>query len=146
MKLVDYLGNNLKDDELVELLEHYDMSVIYDFDRLHENTPDSYSSSAEAAGIELRFNERQALETIWCYVKARDGFAPVDPNEVGVQLYSSFIEAKSAAESSGVKISQPPPGSNMEGQWIRFDRETLWIHYQFLDGELALVTLMLPWK
>lgn len=62
-------------DALMELLEHHDMEVVYQFDRLHENTPDACSSAARSAGFELRFNERQSLETIWCHMKARDGFA-----------------------------------------------------------------------
>lgn len=84
MKLVSYLDRKLKDDAVIELLEHYDMEVVYQFDRLHENTADAYSSSSKSAGFELRFNEYQTLETIWCYVKARDGFNAVDASIVGV--------------------------------------------------------------
>ena len=51
------------------------MTVMYDFDRLHEAGPDAYASSSEEARIELRINEEQVLETIWRYVLPRHGFA-----------------------------------------------------------------------
>ena len=143
MKLVGYLERKLKDDAVIELLEHYDMEVIYQFDRLHENTADAYSSAAKSAGFELRFNEHQILETIWCYVKARDGFTPVDTSILGVPYYNSFKEASKAAEVSGVRVSRPPAGSEA---WIRLDEDCIWLHYEFVDGALSLVTLMLPWE
>lgn len=143
MNLVTYLDRKLKDDAVIELLEHYDMEVVYQFDRLHENTADTYSSTAKSAGFELRFNEHQILETIWCYVNARDGFTPVDTSILGVPCYSSFKEASKEAEVSGVRLSTSPSGSEA---WIRLDEERLWRHYEFVDGALALVTLMLPWK
>jgi len=30
-------GKLMKDDDVIEVLEHYDMRVIYDFDRTHGN-------------------------------------------------------------------------------------------------------------
>lgn len=143
MKLVSYLDRKLKDDAVVELLEHYDMEVVYQFDRLRENTADAYSSSARSAGFELHFNEYQALETIWCYVKARDGFTAVDASIVGVPFYSTFKDASYEAEVSGVRTSKPPFDNE---SWIRLEEDRLWRHYEFLDGRLALLTLMLPWE
>lgn len=40
------------------------MDVVYYFDRLHENTADSYSSSAESAGFEFGFDKRQVLSVM----------------------------------------------------------------------------------
>lgn len=143
MKLVSYLERMLKDDAVIELLEHYDMEVIYQFDRLHENTADAYSSGARSAGFQLQFNEHQVLDTVWAYVKPRDGYVAVEPSILGVPCYSSFAEAVAAAQALGLPLSKPASGSEA---WIRLEGDRNWHHYEFADGELALVTLMLPWK
>jgi hypothetical protein len=116
------------------------MAVVYDFDRLHENTTDSYNASAHAAGFEFRFNESQILETIWCYIQGRDGFEPIDPAVVGVPLYRTFEAARSAAKELGMTAKEAPNGA----AWIRFDVDGLRHHYEFSSGQLALVTLMRP--
>ena len=36
------LGLHLKDDRVIDILETYNMQVIYDFDRDHENIADIY--------------------------------------------------------------------------------------------------------
>ena len=142
MNLTEYLGLGLKSDAVIELLEHFDMQVVYAFDRLHENAPDRYFAAAKAMGFQLRFNEQQVLDAIWCYIRSRGDFAAVDVSSVGVHCYASFEEAKTAAESIGVKISTPPSGT----KWIRLERDQAWHHYEFAGDELVLVTLMLPWS
>ncbi|WP_028104296.1 hypothetical protein [Pseudoduganella violaceinigra] len=142
MILANYLGLNLKSDEVIELLDSLDMQVVYDFDRLHENTPDSYSSSSKSTGFELRFNETQVLETIWCYMQPRHGFTQIDSGSVGVPVYASFEMAQSAARELRIKTSEPREGK----AWIRLELENVWHHYEFDDQGLALITLMLPWE
>lgn len=139
MQLAQYIGRKLKSDPVIEILEHFDMEVVYDFDRLHENTPDSYSSSAREAGFELRFNESQVLDTIWCYIQPRPGFSPVDQDIVGAAIFENFDDARSYAHASGV----PASGSKDEESWFRLEHETLWIHYEFSDRCLGLITFML---
>ena len=65
MTLIEYIGRNLKDDEVVDLLENHDMEVIYSFDRLRENSPDEYTSAAREGGFELSFDPEQMLRTIF---------------------------------------------------------------------------------
>jgi hypothetical protein len=57
MEFLPLLGKHLKDDEVIEVLEWANMEVVYDFDRLHENTPDVYWASATAEGFQFRFDE-----------------------------------------------------------------------------------------
>lgn len=140
MQLASYLGKNLKSDPVIEVLEHFDMDVIYDFDRLHENTPDSYSSSATSAGFEFRFDERQVLSVIWCYVRPRSGFTAIDKDIIGVPHFRDFAEAKSHAVKNGIKTSQ----SKDDAGWIRLEHDNMWVHYEFAGGQLALVTLTRP--
>jgi len=139
MQLAQYIGQKLKSDSVIEILEQFDMKVIYDFDRLHENTPDSYNSSASAAGFELRFNESQVLDTIWCYIQPRSGFSPVDQNIVGAPIFENFDDARSYAHASGVPASR----AKDEESWFRLEHETLWIHYEFSGARLGLITFML---
>ena len=144
MELVGYLGRHLKDDAVIELLEAHDLDVVYHFDRLHENTADFYRVSAKSVGFALRFNGQQLLDTVWCYILGRDGFAPVDTTLIGVPCHMSCFDAKNVANTSGETISEPPAGSPMEGKWILLKGANHWAHYEFNDRRLALVTLTLP--
>jgi hypothetical protein len=139
MQLAEYVGQRLKSDSVIEILEHFDMEVIYDFDRLRENTPDSYSSSAGEAGFELRFNEQQILDTIRCYIQPRSGFSSVNKEIVGAPILENFLDARSYAHASGVRASE----SKDEASWFRLAYETLWIHYEFSGSRLGLITFML---
>jgi hypothetical protein len=50
------LGQKLKDDDVLEVLDSYQIeNVIYDFDRLHENTADKYWAPCMPAGFQLGF-------------------------------------------------------------------------------------------
>jgi hypothetical protein len=139
MLLSKYIGKNLKSDSVIKMLQRFDMSVIYHFDRLHENTPDSYSAAARRAGFEIRFNDEQILDVIWCYVEPRDGFCAVEKEVIGAPLILNFSSAKSYADESGAQISQ----SNDQTSWFCLKYENLWIHYEFSSGKLALMTFML---
>lgn len=139
MHLAEYVGQKLKSKSVIEILEHFEMQVLYDFDRLHENTPDSYRSSAREAGFELRFNEEQILDTIWCYIEPRSGFSPVDKEIVGAPILESFLDARSYAQGSGVPASE----SKDEESWFRLEYASVWIHYEFSDSRLGLITFML---
>jgi len=143
--LSDLFDLNMKSDEIMDLLEHFDMEVVYEFDRLGEGTPDSYSTSSHEEGFEFRFDEHQVLETIWCHIRERDEFSPIEVSCIGVYLPASMSEARNHANSTGERIteSEPDEGSS---SWIRVERAQLWVHYQFDDGKLSLVTLMRPWR
>lgn len=138
MQLANYIGKSLKSDAVIRLLERFDMKVIYDFDRLHENTPDSYRSSAKDGGFEIHFNEQQVLDTIWCYVLPRSGFSAID-EEVGTPVFRTFADAKTYAREADLTTSESSDGCS----WIKLEYENMWIHYEFSDNQLALITLML---
>lgn len=139
MQLFDYVGKSLKSDDVIEVLERFDMSVIYDFDRLHENTADSYSSSARSGGFEFRFDEHKILCTIWAYIQPQTGFSAIDEAMLGARCFQTLTEAALHAEKAGIKTSQSKDGSS----WIRFEHDHApWIHYQFSQSQLTLVTFM----
>ena len=137
MNLSILIGLALKSDEVVEVLECHDVSVIYDFDRLRENSPDVYWASSLTTGFEFRFNDRQVLCTIFMYALPRDNFCAIDPIHAGIPFYSTFVEAKAALQ--GV-----PTRTSTEGQrWIKGNFGDHWVHYEFnSDGALALVTVI----
>jgi hypothetical protein len=144
VKLVEYLGHELKGESILELLEDYDMEVVYHFDRLHENSPDQYSAAAREAGFELCFDENQVLKTIFCYIQPRDDFSAVDPSIVGTAIFASLADAKAAAAADGISCEHNDRMELFGRQlsWIRFEMGVQSIHYEFSPDMLSLVTLM----
>ena len=143
--LVDLHQRELKSDDIIGLLERFEMDVIYVFDRLHEGTPDQYSVSSHAEGFEMRFDEHQVLDTIWCYIRPRGRFAAIDPTTIGVFGPASHSDAKRHATQAEKKFSESAPEAG-SSSYVRVERESLWIHYEFSGGTLSLVTLMRPWE
>jgi len=137
--MLSLLGKALKEDCVVELLETHDANVIYAFDRLHENTPDIYWASLPTAGVLLRFNERQILSTIFCYVVAREGFDAVAREAIGIPLYETFQLAEEACQLNNAAYTASPSRS-----WLKVLDNTHQTHYEYSDGSLSLITLMLP--
>jgi hypothetical protein len=139
LKLLDLLELTLKSDEVIDVLEHYQVTVVYDFDRLHENSPDVYWASSHQAGFELRFNERQVLDTIFLYTLPRKNFGSIDPSIAGVILYSTFAEASSAFEHDGIPFHKANDGQGyIKGNFSKYQ-----IHYEFTRDEvLSLITIM----
>jgi hypothetical protein len=137
MNLSTLLGRSLKSDEVIDVLEHFGVEVVYDFDRLHENAEDMYWASAPQAGFELRFNSRQALDTMFFFSKPRGKFLAIEPSISGVPFYDSFGDAKSAFLERGLAYRE---GGQMG--WIKGDLGDHSVHYDFNEnGTLSLVTL-----
>jgi hypothetical protein len=137
MQMLSMLGKVLKDDDIIELLDRYDVEVIYSFDRLHENSPDNYLALIKPAGVELRFNELQVLETIFCYIAPREGFDAVSPEAIGAPAFGSFELAKGSCLQDGIKyeVSANP------GAWLKVHRPGYKTHYAFENGRLSMITL-----
>ena len=141
--LIDFHHLKLKSDDVIGLLERFRMDVIYNFDRVREGRPDRYSASSPAEGFELRFDEHQIVDTIWCYVRPRGRFEAIDPTTIGVYIPASHLDARRHATESEKRFSE----SSLESpSYLRVERESLWIHYEFSGGALSLVTLMAPWE
>jgi hypothetical protein len=139
MSLFSLLHLALKSDEVIELIEHYQLNVVYDFDRLHENTPDVYRASSPQAGFELKFDERQVLSTIFMYVRPRGKFSAILPSIAGVPFYRTFAEVSAEFTDNNISFR-----TSAEGQgWIKGNFGTHQVHYEFnREGALSLVTVM----
>ncbi|RCW70506.1 hypothetical protein [Pseudorhodoferax soli] len=139
MNLLSLVNLSLKSDEVIEILEHYDVKVIYDFDRLRENSPDVYWASFHEAGFGFRFNEKQVLDAIFMYILPRRHYQPIDARYAGVPFYRNFAEARAAFQARAISFRNEPDG---EG-WIKgaFGEHT--VHYEFnQEGALNQVTVM----
>ncbi|WOB06954.1 hypothetical protein [Piscinibacter gummiphilus] len=139
MKLINLLDLALKSDEVVELLEEFDLPVVYDFDRLHEGIEDIYWVSAHGQGFQLRFDERQVLKTIFMYASGNEQYKPVDPSLAGVSFYSSFEQAKNDFAEKNVPVKT----GQADNRWIKGSFAECSLHYEFRpSGELVMVTAM----
>lgn len=139
------LGRALRHDVVIGVLEHYEIDVIYEFDRTHENMDDLYWATASGAGFQFRFNQNQILDTVFLYVKGCERFTPISRSAIDVAIYESFDQAERAFSTSGLpfKQSQGSPGSDMYKCWIKIDFGTYAVHYQFKEGMLLMITISL---
>ena len=144
MNVIPLIGSSLKSDDIIELLEHWDAEVVYEFDRLNENTPDIYRVTAHAAGIELLFDDCQVLTTAFLRVLPSDGFSPFDIDNSDIQAWWSIQEARGFAALSRVAATEGNAtflGTTRD--WIKLKYKTHTVHYEFIGGRLNLVTVAL---
>jgi hypothetical protein len=144
MNFLPLLGTALKSDELLDFLEMHDVEVIYDFDRTHENMPDQYWATAKELGIQMRFDEKQVLRTIFLFLTQDGGFTPADLTDSDLVIY----ESKAAVREHAAKYKIPTTEGETEflgakRDWIRFDFPDHAIHYDFGDGPLKKISLNL---
>lgn len=125
------IGMALKSDSVIEFLERYDLSVRYEFDRLHEGQTDSYTVVCEELAMELRFNAEQTCSTVFM----RDPGSVVESGLVQAPLLQSPLEVEAYAKENSLAFVQ---GFG----WCRCDGAARSLHYEFVDGTLTRVTVM----
>ncbi len=146
MDFINLLGKQLKDDIVMEILEHYDIDVVYDFDRTHEDMEDVYWAASKGNGFQFRFDENQKLDVIFLYMVAREGFTPISKNEIDVPIYGSFSNAKNDFEANNLEYLMPPcedPADPWYQRWIKTSNGVYTRHYEFKDNDLRMITLEL---
>ena len=89
-------------------------------------------------GYNFAFNEHQILDTVFCYVDARDDFSPTEVAAIGVPVFSSRQQAEGALRASGAKFTSSSPPFD----WVRSHGPEYDVHFEFKHGRLSLVTLM----
>lgn len=142
MNIVPLLGCSLKSDEIMEFLELWDADVVYDFDRLHENVPDEYHAAVKRAGVQMVFDETQALTTVFLHVNARDDFTEFDLLQSDIQPFDTIENAKDFAAKRGISATQGNAVLFGIGRdWIKFEFGTHSVHYEFIAGALDMVTV-----
>jgi hypothetical protein len=119
-----------------------EMDVIYDFDRLHERQPDCYWAASQEAGIQLRFDAAQTLDSIFLHVALDDGFAAFARRDSDIPFFATAVEAQTFGEAQHLSVSKGSAeflGVNRD--WLRLGFGTYSVHYEFRAGSLALVTV-----
>jgi hypothetical protein len=135
MEFLPLIDKALKSEKIIEILDFYDMKVVYEFDRLFEGTDDEYQSRSSKDGFEFIFDATQRLATVFLYIKPRGAFAAVDAASMDVPAYESVEAARVGFERNGHAIRQG------DG-WIKASAAGAWRHYEFRDGQLSMITIM----
>jgi hypothetical protein len=99
MQLLPLLGRQLKDDHVIDVLEGFDMEVVYDFDRLHEGQPDKYWASSKPVGLQLGFDAAQTLDVVFLYISSSDGFAAFSQRDIDIPIFMTAAEVESSGEA-----------------------------------------------
>ncbi len=142
MKFLPLLGKRLKDDEVIDVLDYAEMEVVYEFDRLHENTPDEYRSESKKDGYQFRFDANQILSLIFLYVAPIEGFTPVTRSNCDISFFAITGEAEAYGAERKLRTTKGKADFlGVRRDWVRLEYERYFIHYEFRDGGLTLVTV-----
>ncbi|HXJ59807.1 MAG TPA: hypothetical protein VNU68_24445 [Verrucomicrobiae bacterium] len=142
MHLLPLLGRSLKDDDVIDILDSMEMEVIYDFDRLHEGQPDKYWAASQEAGIQLRFDAAQTLDTIFLHVTPGDGFAAFAQGDCDVPVFTTAAEVEAFGEAQRLQVSKGRADLlGVSRDWLRLGFGAYSAHYEFRAGRLALVAV-----
>jgi hypothetical protein len=142
MNLSKLLNFSLKSDELIELFEHYDVDVIYSYDRLHEGMEDNYFGSINELGLQFSFDENQILKTIFIYVNGNEEFEKANLSEFEISAYADKLSVINYAKENGIECTDGEASFMGENRtWAKLTLSNYSIHYEFREGILGLVTL-----
>jgi hypothetical protein len=142
MNYIELLGVDLKCDFLCDLFETYDVQVVYDYDRTHENMPDKYHAKIPDLGLEFIFDETKILATLFVVPVEIKSFNPFSDAYNGINKFRSKDEAINYAIKYGLKYkigNSDFMGENKD--WISFKYNGYSIHYEFTNSELRMITL-----
>jgi len=141
LKHVDLLGTELKSDFFCDLLETYAVKVVYEYDRTHENMPDRYLAEIPELGLQLVFDERQRLYTLFANLVEIKTFCPISPLSQSTPLFDSKELAQTYAEDKSITFTE---GSaeflGEQKDWIRFELADHSVHYEFVKSTLRMIT------
>ena len=129
----------------MDLLETYDMEVIYEFDKTYEGLPDEYWTKSSELGLQLVFDEEQKLTTIHLMLEQDEDFSPADIAESDIQNFGSKSEVREFGTKNNVPIVEGKSELfGKEKDWIRLDDEMHSVHYEYTAGELQMITISTP--
>ncbi|MEC5127078.1 hypothetical protein VSU19_09975 [Verrucomicrobiales bacterium BCK34] len=145
MKYIDLLGQQLKSNDVIDVLECGDLDVVYAFDRLFENQPDEYWVASKKEGVQLHFNEDQRLDLMFFYIVPDEGFSRCDQATLGVPIFGSRDEAREQANSEGREFwTGETDIFGVYREWIKIDFGTHHHHSEFREAGLHRVSASLP--
>ncbi len=133
----------MKDDDILEVLEHHDITVTYDFDRTHENIDDLYWAESKEGGFQFRFNKEKILDVVFLYMAPREGVEVIDRALLDVPAFETYAEAQQVCLEKNITYKSSPgePGSPGYKGWIKLDYGVYTVHYQYEARHLVMITL-----
>lgn len=141
MNPVDLLETELKSEFLCDLFETFDVQVVYEYDRTHENIPDEYHAEVPSLGLQFIFDTGQVLKTLFIKPVDATTFNPFDDDEK-IRRFASKSEALGYAAANGLQFAEGRADFMGEQKdWIRFESDTHSVHYEYVDSELCRITL-----
>jgi hypothetical protein len=145
MNFTELIGRPLKSDEVIEVLENFDMKVTYDFDRSNEGMADVYWAASKEAGFQFRFNADQVLDVVFIYLAANKTFSAFDRSLLDGEVFETFdeVEQAGARANTPYKTSAGKPGAAEHKSWIKLDHGSHTAHYKFKEGKVSALTLSL---
>src|SRR5260221_11028427 len=148
MNFLPLLGKQLKDDDMFDVLTDNnggDIEVVYDFDRLHENSPDKYWATSKTDGFVFMFNADQILEVIFLYAMPIEEFTPVAQEDCDVPFFLTIkkVKAYGAEMKLPTTNGEPVDFLGVWREWVRLEFEKYFVHYEFRGDSLAQVTVTL---
>ena len=143
MRYCDLVGNTLKSYFICDLFETYDVNVIYEFDRTHENIADNYRAGLPELGLEFLFNEHQKLIAIFIKLAVVSSYNPFNVYDERVDLCN--LKTPELVNNVNLEAINKSVGNSKflgkEISWIKFQYEGYSIHYQFEVFELQMITI-----
>lgn len=147
MKFRDLLGSQLKSDFLIELFESYDVDVIYRYDRLYEGQKDEYVAKIPELNLEFLFDSSQRLITLFMNQLGYEECSLFSESDLRGSAFSTSKEAIDFAIHNGINYEHRQAKENRIfgeiPEWVKFNFEEYFIHYQFKNGGSSRVTLQL---
>jgi hypothetical protein len=141
MKYLDLIEIQLKDDFLLDLFETYDVEVVYEYDRTHENIPDQYRAEIPDLGLQFVFDEGLRFRTLFIQQVEVTTWNPFDDDE-RLRRFGSKADAQRYATENGEQTTEGRAElMGEEKDWIRFEYGTYSIHYEFVKSMLSMITI-----
>ncbi len=118
----DYIGLSIKSDEFIEVLEAYDLKVIYDYDRTHENMDDVYWIHDYDNGCTFQANQDQIVVVAFIYLRALEDHKAFHWLISGITIDKNEIK----------ELGNPTKTGTYKGQsWVRYDEKNISTHYSW---------------
>lgn len=142
MNLQKLLNCSLKSDDLIELFEHYEVDVVYSYDRLQEGMEDKYYGSINELGLQFSFDGHQVLKTIFIYTNGNEEFKKANLSEFKIATYDDKVSIIKYAKESGIEYTDGEASFLGESRaWVKLALSNYSIHYEFKEGVLGLITM-----
>jgi hypothetical protein len=143
MNFLSLIGKQPKDDDVIEVLDDFDMTVEYDFDRSHENMPDKYWGCSKQRGLQFTFDENQVLQTIFIYRSGIEGYTPFSGQDGGISFFATIKEAEKWMHDAALapQKGEPKEFQGIWREWIRAEKDGKFISYEFRRDGPSMITL-----